>query len=313
MQNIRSAEPSRVVARFAFFKVVRGLGSALLWVALVGEICAATSDAVSLAAARELFRERKLAEAQAAYEQLALTNPESPEVQFQLGELALRRNAPAAAAVYLEKAALLDPNSARVQKRLGDAQGTLAMNASVFSKVGHAKKTLAAYERAVVLDPNYVEGRLGLFEFYRQAPGFMGGGYDKALAQARAVKALDAARGRVALATLYAGEKQYAAAFAEFQEVLTVNPDDFTAHYQIGRLAVLTDQFVDRGLTSLRRCLELTPPSGEGIPTLASVHWRIGALLEKKRDPVGARQAYEAALRLDPEFASAAEALRKLK
>ncbi len=293
--------------------VMRWFGPAVLGVSLVGEIFAASSEAGGLAEARELFRERKLAEAQASYEQLALTDPRNLEVQFQLGELALRRNDPAAAVVYLEKAAVLDPKSARVQKRLGDAHGTVAMNASVFSKVGHAKRTLVAYERAVALDPSYVDGRLALFEFYRQAPGFMGGGYDKALAQAQAVKALDAARGRVALATLYAGEKQYAAAFAEFQEVLNASSDDYTAHYQIGRLAALTGQFVDRGLTSLRRCLELTPPSDEGAPTPASVHWRIGTLLEKKRDPAGARQAYEAALRLDPEFASAAEALRKLK
>lgn len=313
MQNLRSTVPSGDRPGFPFRTVVSWFGPAVLGVVLVTEMLAASSGAVGLAAARELFRERKLAEAQAAYEELAKNEPPNVEVQFQLGELALRRNDPAAAVVYLEKAALLDPKSARVQKRLGDAHGTVAMNASVFSKVGHARKTLAAYERAVALDPNYVDGRLALFEFYRQAPGFMGGGYDKALAQAQAVKALDPARGRVALATLYVGEKQVEAAFAEFQEVLHTHPDDFTAHYQIGRLAALTGQFVDRGLTSLRRCLDLTPPREEGAPTPASVHWRIGTLLEKKRDRAGARRAYENALRLDPEFASAAEALRKLE
>lgn len=313
MQKIRSTGPSRTAFGSTINAVLRWIGPPLLGAALVAELLAANSDPIGLAAARELFRERKLAEAQAAYEQLAVTDPQNVEVQFQLGELALRRNDPAAAVVYLEQAALLDPKSARVQKRLGDARGTLAMNASVFSKVGHAKKTLVAYERAVALDPNYVAGRLALFEFYRQAPGIMGGGYDKALAQAQAVKALDPARGRVALATLYVGEKQYGAAFAEFQTVLNANPDDYTAHYQIGRLAALTGQFVERGLTSLRRCLELTPPTDEGAPTPASVHWRIGTLLEKKRDRAGARQAYETALRLDPEFASAAESLQKLK
>lgn len=288
----------------------RKIGLAL---AFVVSVSAASSPSADLAAARELLRARQLPEAQAAYEKLAAAYPDSFEVQIQLGELALRRDDPAAAVVYLEKAAVLDPKSARVQKRLGDAHGTLAMKAPLFSKPGHAKKTLTAYERAVALDPNYVEGRLALFEFYRQAPGFMGGGYDKALAQAHAVKALEPARGRVALATLFAGEKQYEQAFAQFQEVLTTQPDDYVAHYQIGRLAALTGREVDRGLTSLRRCLELTPPRTDGMPTIASVHWRIGTLLEKKRDPAGARLAYEAALKLDPEFASAAEALQKLK
>lgn len=291
-------------------RIIHNIG---LGLALVGSVFAATAPSADLTAARELLRERKLAEAQAALEKLAVAEPQNLEVQFQLGELALRRDDPAVAVTHLEKAAALDPKSARVQKRLGDAHGTVAMKAPLFSKPGHAKKTLVAYERAVALDSNYVEGRLALFEFYRQAPGFMGGGYDKAFAQAQAIKALDPARGRVAFATLFAGEKQYEQAFAQFQEVLATNPDDYVAHYQIGRLAALTGREVDRGLASLRRCLELNPPGTAGAPTMASVHWRIGTLLEKKRDPAGARQAYEAALKSDPEFASAAEALQKLK
>ena len=93
--------------------------------------------------------------------------------------------------------------------------------------------------------------------------------------------------------------------------MLKTNPDDYTALYQIGRLAALTGQFVDRGIASLRRCLELTPPPGP--QSHAAVHWRLGQLFEKKNDRAGARAAYEAALKLDPNFAQAVEALKKLK
>jgi tetratricopeptide (TPR) repeat protein len=289
----------------------------LLMVLALGQLgsssVAAGIAAAELAEARGLLKERKLPEAQAAYERLAAVDPKNLEVQVQLAELALRRDQPEVAVVHLENAARLDPKSARVQKRLGDAHGTVAVKASLLTKFGHAKKTLAAYERAVVLDPTYVDGRLALFEFYRQAPGMAGGGIDKAMTQAARIKELDPNRGRIAFATLYVGEKKYDQALAQFDEVLASHPDDYTAHFQIGRLAALTGQFSDRGLTSLRRCLELTPPSKSGAASHAAVHWRIGNILEKRGDKAGARAAYEASLALDANFAAAAESLRKLK
>jgi tetratricopeptide (TPR) repeat protein len=126
------------------------------------------------------------------------------------------------------------------------------------------------------------------------------------------IKQLDPSRGRIAFATLYASAKQYGQALAEFDEVLKTNPDDYTALYQVGRLATMTGQFVDRGVTSLRRCLELPAPTTPNTPGHAAANWRLGLLLEKKSDATGARAAYEAANRLDPKFTPATEALRKL-
>lgn len=274
---------------------------------------AAEIAAGELEAARELFAALNYPEAQAAYERLASVNPESFEVQFQLGELALRRGDPATAVIHLERAGRVDPMSARAQKRLGDAHGTVAVSAPLLSKFGHAKKTLVAYERAVALDPSYISGREALFEYYRQAPGFVGGGFDKAAEQAARIKALDATRGRIAFATLYVGEKKYAEALAQFDEVLATSPDDYTALYQVGRLTALTGQYMDRGLAALRRCLELTPPSTPETPSHAMVQWRLGTLLEKKGDVAAARAAYSAALAREPDHVSAAEALRRLK
>ena len=109
------------------------------------------------------------------------------------------------------------------------------------------------------------------------------------------------------------GEKKFAEAFAEFDEVLKTSTDDFAALYQIGRLAATTGQFIDRGVTSLRRCLELPAPTTPNIPGHAAAQWRLGQLLEKKSDVPGARAAYEAAVKLDPSFTPATEALKKLK
>ncbi len=277
-----------------------------------GLLAAAAAAAADLSSISSLLTANKLPEAAAALAPLAAATPNDPEVNFYLGELALRRKELEKATAFFEKASAAAPTVSRYQRRLGDAWGTQAAEASIFRQPGLAKKCLAAYERAVVLDPKDIDARLSVFEFYRRAPALFGGGFEKSSATAQAIKDLDPARGRVAFATLYVGEKQIDKAFAEFDAPLKANPDDYTSLYQIGRLAAMTGQFVDRGVTSLRRCLELPAPTIPTTPGHAAAQWRLGQLLEKKSDLAAARASYEAAIKLDPNFAPAAESLKKL-
>lgn len=266
-----------------------------------------------IAAARGLFESRRPAEAQEAFERLHAADPRHPDINYYLGQLANRRDDPETALTHFAAAVAAAPAVGRHQHGLGDTYGRLAQRAPLLSKFGLAKKCLAAYQRAVELEPGNVEFRQSLFEFYRQAPAVAGGGGEKAEAQAAAIKEIDPLRGRIAYAALYAGEKKYDRAFAEFDEVLRTNPDDYAALYQFGRLAAMTGQQIDRGIAALRRCLGLPVPTAASSPGHAAVHWRLGQLLEKKSDPAGARGAYEAALQLDPKFNPAAEALKQLR
>jgi tetratricopeptide (TPR) repeat protein len=265
-----------------------------------------------LATARGLFEERRPGEAQQAFERLATAEPRNPEVNYCLGQLALHRNDHDQAVKYFEMAVAVAPAVGRYHHGLGEAYGRKAQHAGIFSGFGLARKCLAAYERAVALEPDNVDFRLCLFEFYRQAPGIVGGGFDKAVAQAAAMKRIDPLRGRTAFASLYAGEKKYREAFAEFDDILQANPDDFGALYQLGRLAALTGQSVDRGIAALRRCLELPAPADPHAPGHAAAHWRLGQLLEKKADSAGARLSYSAAVALDSRFNPTSETHAKL-
>ena len=284
------------------------------WLAALPAAFSAALDPAQLEAARTLYDTRgKSQEAQAAFEKLATAEPRHPEINYYLGQLANRRNDPEQARRFFETALASAPNTGRYHHGLGDAYGRSAQKAGLLSKFGLAKKCLAAYQRAVELEPGNADFRQSLFEYYRQAPALAGGGSDQAAAEAAALKQIDPARGRIAFASLYAGEKKYDLALAEFDEVLRANPDDYVALYQVGRLAALTGQFVDRGISSLRRCLDLPVPNPANTPGHAPAQWRLGQLLEKKSDPAAARAAYQAALALDPGFAAAAEALKKLK
>ncbi len=272
----------------------------------------APAEPATFEAARALFDSRKFGEAQQVFEKLAVSDPKNPEMNYYLGQLANRRNEPDRAVAFLNQAVAAAPTVGRYHHVLGDAYGRAAQKASVFSQLGLAKKCAAAYQRAAELEPGNLNFRLSLFEYYRQAPSLVGGGMDKAATEAAVIKKLDAHRGRIAFATLYVAEKKFDRALAEFDEVLQASADDYASLFQVGRLAAQTGQFPDRGLASLRRYLELSPPVTPNTPGPAAVQWHVGLILEKKSDPAGARAAYEAAVKLDPKFTPAAEALRKL-
>jgi tetratricopeptide (TPR) repeat protein len=177
------------------------------------------AEATELDAARSLYDLGKFTEARDVLEKLAASDPASAEVNFHLGEIALRQNDLQKAVALLEKTVAAAPTVSRYHHRLGDAYGRMAQQASIFSALGWAKKCLRAFQRAVELDPTNVDARYSLFTFYRGAPAIIGGGEDKAADEAATLKRLDPDRGRIAFAALYVAQKKYDAARAELAEI----------------------------------------------------------------------------------------------
>lgn len=265
----------------------------------------AFDDAVSL------YRQRKDAEARAAFESLLKAEPQNAEVPFYLGRLELRAKNLDAAIERFNSAIALDGRNATYYVELGGAYGSKAQSAGLLGKASAASKTRAAFEKAVEIDPKNFEAQSALFQYYMQAPGIMGGGFDKALAQSEVLIKLDPVRGKNAKATLLAREKRYEEAFAIYDETLQQQPDDYLALYSIGRLAAESGQRLETGYANLQKCLAATPPPG--LPHHAAVHWRMGNILEKKGDKAAARAAYETAVRTDPNFKLASDSLKKLQ
>lgn len=280
---------------------------ALLLLATTGLLRSATPTEAAL----DLFKAKKYPEAQAAFEKLTAASPNDASAHYYLGVLALRRGDTDEGIARLEKATALAPANSDYFLELGGAYGSAAQKASIFSQMGLAKKSLAALEKSVELNPDNLGARNGLLSYYQQAPGIVGGSMEKAYAQATEIKKRNPTMGATVLAQLYVKDKKFDEAFALFEGVLATAPDNYLALYSIGRTAAQTGQRLDQGEKSLRRCLELTPGANEPGP--APVHWRLGNIAEKRGDKTAARAAYEASLKLDPKFKSAADSLAKLK
>ncbi|MGD1031210.1 MAG: tetratricopeptide repeat protein [Opitutaceae bacterium] len=118
-------------------------------------------------------------------------DPAGAAVHYDLGQLALKRGDTDTALRELKGAEALEPDSARIHLALGDAYGRSAEKAGLFSKFTLARKCLAEYERAVSLEPDNAEIHERLFEYYSRAPFFLGGGSEKAAAEAAIIKRLD--------------------------------------------------------------------------------------------------------------------------
>ena len=102
-----------------------------------------------------------------------------------------------------EKAIALAPDNGLYHLWLGRIYGEKADRAGFLSAAGLAKKVRAEFERAVELAPDSWEARTDLAEFYLEAPGIVGGGKDKARAQADLIAPLNPGmahwvRGRIA-------------------------------------------------------------------------------------------------------------------
>jgi Flp pilus assembly protein TadD len=229
-----------------------------------------------------------------------------------LAKHAIDRNDAEQAVACATRAVAQAPDDAECQHILGIAYGIAARQANVFRRVLLARKSAAAYRRAVLLAPGNADFHQSLFEYYERTPAVMGGGPERAAGEAAAVKRLDPARGALDYAMLYAAKKEFDLARAQLDAVLLTSPDDVTALYEVGRIAALSGQFLDHGLASLRLCLAHSPSPEEGAPTAAEVNLRIGNILEEKGDKDGARVAYIKALASNPKFTPAYEALKKL-
>jgi tetratricopeptide (TPR) repeat protein len=257
-----------------------------------------------------LVEQRRFAEAQTAFEAILARDPRSLEAAYQLGVLSLRRGEPEAAVRHLETALALAPDAARTHHNLGHAYGFSAARASLFSKLGLARKCLASYQRAVALAPAHVEYRMSLIAYYQSAPAVAGGGSDKALAAAEELRGLDPVRGSLTVIGVHVSTKQWSAAFAELARLREQSPGLREADYQFGRLAALSDLHAEEGIASLRRFLAAPPAPGD--TPKAQACFRLGMLLEKTGQREAARTAYGDALAADPNHRLSREAVARL-
>jgi len=242
------------------------------------------------------------------------------------------------------KATSLAPGNSDYHLWLGRAYGEKADRVNPFSAASLAGKVRREFERAVELNAASAEARTDLGEFYINAPGIVGGGLDKARAQARALMDLDAARAHYLYGRIAEKNKDQAAAEKEYRAAIDASKGyandwfNLALFYKHNNRFEEMERILDRAAEAptgqnevLVECAEVMLRTGRSPVTavrfikryfsanastekapLFKAHYVLGAALEKQGDKQGAAEEYRAALSLASNFSAAQQGLKRV-
>jgi cytochrome c-type biogenesis protein CcmH/NrfG len=243
-----------------------------------------------------------------------------------------------------EKAVSLDPGNSQYHLWLGRVYGEKADHSHFVTAAGFAKKVHAEFETAVRLNPNSAEARTDLAEFYLEAPAIVGGGRDKAEAQAEKIAALDPVRAgwvKARLAEkstdLVAAENDYRAAILASHGAALAWRNLASFYRQTGRLDEMEDAIRHASAAPmdqpevLMECANMLLRSKRDLPQATQLlkrylsssltveagpafraHYLLGTALEQQGNKPAAAQEYRASLALAKSYTPAQTALDRL-
>ncbi len=243
-----------------------------------------------------------------------------------------------------ERAINRAPQNSLYHLWLGRIYGEKADRAGFMSAAGLAKKVRSEFERAVELDPKSWQARTDLAEFYFEAPGIVGGGKDKARAQADVLASLIPAMAHYINGRIAEKNKDTATAEREYRAAIEASHGGAHAWLNLalfyrhqnrldemeqalrtmesrpldrpeslmdgGSILLRTGRNYALGIELVRRYL--SGPTVEEGPAFKA-HYTLGQLLEKQGDRSAAAQEYRAALALAREYTRAQEALKRIE
>jgi tetratricopeptide (TPR) repeat protein len=216
-----------------------------------------------------------------------------------------------------EKAVALDGGIAKFHRQVAEAVGVAAQRANPVQQLFLARRFRKEIDRALELDPRDVQAWRDLVEYYRLAPGIVGGDRAKALATARRLAEIDPAEGflaqaqlspggaenlyrqavecrpvhyraRIALAAFYLEprHRNFAAAEAQAREAARIDAGRVDAYVILARLYAGAGRWND-----LDALLETAV---RAVPDDLAPYYRAAeVLLASRRDPDRARRYFE--------------------
>jgi len=243
-----------------------------------------------------------------------------------------------------ERATALEPGNSQYHMWLGRGYGEKAASSSFMNALSLAKRVRVEFETAVRTDSKNVEARTDLAEFYLEAPGIVGGGRDKAQAQARILAAQDPGKADWVYGRLAEKRKDSVAAENYYRAAVQVSHGSADAWFNLalfyrhgGRLndmqeairrassseALQPAVFVEAADVLIRAGRDfplsrdlltryLSQNFGREISVAFKAHYLLGTLLERQGDKQSAGHEYRMALSLAGGFSPAQKALERI-
>ena len=221
-----------------------------------------------------LLDEGKIEEAKAAFELLLEEDPQNAETHFQMGKTYFFLQDYDKASDFIKHAVELEEDSSIYHQWLGRTLGMKAQRGSKLKMIFRAKKAKKEFEKAVELDPQNLEARFDLLQYYLQAPGVAGGNKEKALEQAQDILGLDSAKGRLAFGFIYEHSENYGEAEQRYVEATRIDSLNTELHYILGFFYQRREQY-DKAIIFLM-------VAGQGTTTFEFINKETGTVVWKE-------------------------------
>lgn len=259
------------------------------------------------------FAEEKFDKAKPIFERYLKEHPNHPKTREYLGDIASYAEDWDTAIEYYSGLVEEDDVNANYHFKAGGALGMKALKISRIRALGYIGDIKKHFERAAKLDPNHIEVRWALVEFYIQLPGIIGGSEKKATKYANQLAKLSPVDGHLAngyiaeysdrhedaerhykqaiavggsvhtyekLTDLYENTNQPKKAIETVSNCLKVHKRN-ALHYQIGKIAAQYNLDAELGINCLQKYIENYSVK-DGVPKdwayyrLAQIYKNIG-------------------------------------
>ena len=216
------------------------------------------------------------------------SNPKDRKTREYLGDIASYNKDWDTAMDYYDELVDEDDSNANYHFKAGGAMGMKALESSRIRALGYIGSIRKHFEKAAELDPQHIEVRWALVEFYIQIPGIIGGSEKKAIKYANQLAKISPVDGYLSngyiaeysdrpedaerfykkaievggsvhtyekLTNLYETTNQPAKAIATVSDCLKVH-DRNSLHYQIGKIAAQYNLDAQLGINCLQKYIE---------------------------------------------------------
>ena len=260
-----------------------------------------------LNSAKDLLQNNKLAEAKSTLDKLIKNDKNNAEAHFYMGKTLLQMKEYEDASDEFETAIKINYNNADYHFWYAQAMGVDAVNSGILTKIKLAPRIKDEYMKTVKINPSHVDGRIGLINFYRMAPGIMGGSIEKAYSETKILIGYDEKAGHLQLATLYISDKNNAKAEEEFKflENKYGNEKNFSGFYNTYGYFLLSNKRNDEAIQKFIKQVELDPKNPNSYDSLGDGYYAAGNKSE-------AIKMFKKALEIDPNFEASKKKLKDL-
>lgn len=238
--------------------------------------------------AENLFLKEEFSKAKPLFESYLDENPNHPKTMEYLGDVAGYAKDWDTAIHFYEQLVEMDETNANYHFKAGGAMGMKALEISRIRALSYIGDIRRYFEKAAWLDPNHIDTRWALVEFYIQLPGIIGGSEKKAIKYANQLAKISPVDGHLAngyiaeyskrpqdaeqfyknaiavggsmhtyekLTNLYETTNQPAKAMQTVSNCLETHKRN-ALHYQIGKIAAQYNLDAELGINCLQKYIE---------------------------------------------------------